>query len=72
MVAHDIADAPFLLAVKGTVQDVLLRGSFDCTSHVVTNFLASRRSRGEAMFRGGSFGRSGASLELHVEWKKAP
>ena len=47
-----------------------MRGSFDGTFHVVTDCLASRRSQGEAMFRGGSFDRSGAGLELHEEWKK--
>ena len=47
-------------------QDVL------CTFHVVTELLASRRSRGEAMFRGGSFDRSGAGLELHEEYSKFP
>ena len=57
------------LFCNGTAQDVLLRGSFDCTFHVVTDLLASRRSRGEAMLRGGSFVRSGAGLELHEEWK---
>ena len=36
----------------------------------MTDLLASRRSRGEAMFRGGSFDRSGAGLELHAEWKR--
>ena len=36
----------------------------------MTDLLASRRSRGEAMFRGGSFDRSGAGLELHTEWKR--
>ena len=47
-------------------QDVL------CTFHVVTELLASRRSRGEAMFRGGSFDRSGAGLELHEEYSNFP
>ena len=36
----------------------------------MTDLLASRRRRGEAMFRGGSFDRSGAGPELHEEWKK--
>ena len=57
---------------NGTAQNDLLRGSFDCTFHAVTDRLASRRSQGEAKFRGGSFDRSGAGLELHEEWKKAP
>ena len=32
--------------------------------------VAIQRSRSEAMFRGGSFDRSGASLELHEERKR--
>ena len=60
MVAHDITGAPFLFAVMVRRRTFFLRGSFDCTFHVVAERLATRRSRGEAMFRGGSFDRSGA------------
>ena len=69
-VAHDITDAPFLFAVMVRRRTFFLRGSFDCTFHVVAERLAIRRSRGEALFRGGSFHRSGAGLELHEEWKR--
>ena len=48
---------------------VLSREFVDRVLRDVTDLLASRRSRGEAMFRGGSFDRSGAGLELHEECK---
>ena len=62
MVAHDVADAPFLLAVMARRRTFFSRVSFDCTFHAVTDRLAK--------FRGGSFDRSGANLELHEAWKR--
>ena len=52
------------------LQDVLSRESVDRVFHDVIERCASRRSRDEAMPRGGSFDQSGASLEVYAEWKK--
>ena len=69
MVAHDITDAPFLLA--GMVrQEVLLRGSFDHVSHVGAVRHATQQSRGGAKLRDGNSGRSRASPKLHEDWRK--
>ena len=61
MVAHDITDATFLFAVDGTATTVLLGGSFDNVSHAGAEHRPTRQSRDGAMFRGGSFDRSGVS-----------
>ena len=67
MVAHEITDASFLLPVM-----TCRRTFFEENSSVMLliECCANRRIRGEAMSRGGSFDRSGASLELYVGWRK--
>ena len=52
------------------LQDVLSRESVDRVFHDVIERCASRRSRDEAMPRGGSFDQWSASLEVYAEWKK--
>ena len=67
MVAHNVADVPFVSAVmarRRTIQEdpsiVFLTGAVH---------RATRQSRGGAMFRGGSFDRSGGCQEFHGEWR---
>ena len=67
MVAHDIADASFLLAVMARRRTFFQENS---SERDVIERCANRRIRGGAMFRGGSFDRSGAGLELYVGWRK--
>ena len=70
MVAHDIADAPFLLAVVVRCRTFFQENFVDRVFRDVIERCANQRSRGEAMSRGGSFDRLGAGLEFHVGWRK--
>ena len=69
MVAHEIADAPFLLR-SGTAQDVLSREFVDRVFHDLIEHCANRRIRGEAMSRGGSFHQADHGLEPCMGWRK--
>ena len=70
MVAHEIADAPFLLRSSGTAQDVLSREFVDRVFHDLIEHCANRRNQGQAMSRGGNFHQESEGLELCVGWRK--
>ena len=65
MVAHNVADAPSLLAVmiRRREDPLIMFLTLGAVRH------ATRQCQG-AMLRGGSFDRSAASPRLHEEWRK--